>query len=178
MKKRFSDCWRYKLQLGITPSTDKCQLIITEQLDDADNPWAYEDLDDVAGDQTEVRTLTMPDDPNELLSSASSVDSETEPTFFVSHTHVSTTAHTQVDPQGAKRWDPVYSHTVAVVELEMDDLTSEQQMSTSSVVASVLSGQASSSVKLQQSDVESKQDDSTVIGEDIEIRQRHSEHPL
>ena len=63
----------------------------------------------------------------------------------------------------------------AVVELEMDDLTSEQQMSTSSVVASALSGQASSSVKLQQRDVESQQDDSTVIGE---MRQRHSEHPL
>ena len=178
MKKRFSDCWRYKLQLGITPSTDKCQLIITEQLDDADNPWAYEDLDDVAGDQTEVSMLTMPDDPNDLLSSTSSVDSETEPTFSVSHMHVSTTTHTQVNAQGAKRWDPVCSHTGAVVELEMDDLTSEQQMSTSSVVTSVLSGQASSSVRLQQSDVESQQDDSTVISEDIKMRQRHSEHPL
>ena len=60
----------------------------------------------------------------------------------------------------------------------MDDLTLEQQMSTGSVAASVLSGQASSSVRLQQSDVESQQDDSTVISEDIEMRQRHSEHPL
>ena len=51
-------------------------------------------------------------------------------------------------------------------------------MSTSSVVTSVLSGQASSSVRLQQSDVESQQDDSTVISEDIKMRQRHSEHPL
>ena len=169
---------RYKLPSGITPSTDKCQLIITEQLDDSDNPWAYEDLNDVAGDQTEVRMLTMPDDPNDSLSSTSSVDSETEPTFSVSHTHVSTAAHTQVNTQGAKSWDPVCSHTGSVVELEMDNLTSEQQMSTSSVVASVLSGQASSSVRLQQSDVESQQDDSTVISEDIEIRQRHSEHPL
>ena len=134
LKKRFSfrGCWRYKLPSRITPSTDKCQLI-TEQLDDADNPWAYEDLNDVAGDQTEVRTML--DEPSNLLTSTSSVDSETEPTFSVSHIHASRTAHTQFNAQGDTRgsWDPVYSHTGAVVELEMDVLTSEQQMSTSSV---------------------------------------------
>ena len=77
----------------------------------------------------------MLDEPSNLLTSTSSVDSETEPTFSVSHVHASRTAHTQVNAQGDTRgsWDPVYSHTSAVVELEMYVLTSEQQMSTSSV---------------------------------------------
>ena len=116
----------------VNQSTDKC-FLVTEQIDDFDNPWAYEDLDDVAGDQTEVRTML--NEPSDLLTSTSSVDSETEPTFSV-NTHVNRTAHTQVVVQGATRgsWDPVvYSHTAAVVELEMVNLTSEQQISTSSV---------------------------------------------
>ena len=141
--------------------------------------WACEELSNVPGEQIELRTIDEPSDQTDVLTSRtqkSSVDLETEPTFSVSHTHVGRTACAQVDAQGATRSS--YSHTGAVVELEMDDLTLEQQMSTGSVAASVLSGQASSSVRLQQSDVESQQDDSTVISEDIEMRQRHSEHPL
>ena len=166
---------------GITTitSTDKYQLITEQQLDDAENPWACEDHSNVPGEQIELRTMNEPSNPTDMLTSrtlTSSVDLETEPTFSVSRTHVGRTARTQVDAQGATRSS--YSHTGAVVELEMDDLTLEQQMSTGLVVASGLSGQASSSVKLQQSDVENQQDDSATIHEDIEMRQRHNEHPL
>ena len=186
LKKRSSGCWRYDLPSEIIPitSTDKCQLIFEQQLNDADDPWACEDLGNVAGEQIELRALDEPNDQTDTLASktqTSSVDSETEPTFSVSRTHASRTARTQADAQRvtSRAWDPAgYSHTAAMVELEMDDLTLEQQMSTSSAVASGLSGQTSSSVRLQQSDVESQQDDSTAIGEDIEMRQRHNEHPL
>ena len=185
MKKRSSGCWRYDLPSEIIPitSTDKCQLIFEQQLNDADDPWACEDLGNVAGEQIELRAMDEPSDPTDMLASrtqTSSVDLETEPTFSVSRTHASRTARTQVDTRGvtSRARDPGYSHTAAMMELEMDDLTLEQQMSTSSAVASGLSGQASSSVRLQQSDVENQQDDSAAIGEDIEMRQRHSEHPL
>ena len=185
MKKRSSGCWRYDLPSEIIPitSTDKCQLIFEQQLNDADDPWACEDLGNVDGEQIELRAMDEPSDPTDMLASrtqTSSVDLETEPTFSVSRTHASRTERTQVDTRGvtSRARDPGYSHTAAMVELEMDDLTLEQQMSTSSAVASVLSGQASSSVRLQQSDVESQQDDSATIHEDIEMRQRHNEHPL
>ena len=90
----------------------------------------------------------MLDESSDLLTSKTQTcffDSEIEPTFSVSCAHVSKTAvDTQTVASGT--WNPDCSHTVAMLELEMDNLTSEQQMSTRSAVASVLSGQASSIV--------------------------------
>ena len=140
MKKHYSGCWRYNQRLfilhsrnnlwynlpsGVSPYTDNYQLI-TELLYDADKPWAYKDINYIAGDQIDVRTML--DESSDLLTSKTHqtcfVDTEIEPTFSVSCAHVSRTA---VDTQGVASgtWNPDCSHTAAMVELEMDNLTSE-----------------------------------------------------